>query len=73
MTELLIQNSCLLCSHELTCGYSPLATLGRRTEQSAEPCPLGERSYGGGPFFAPKTIEAAAKVCPVFQHITGGN
>ena len=44
-------NSCIRCRFELTCGYSPLAMLNTRTEQSFEPCCLGERSFGAGPFF----------------------
>ena len=34
-------NCCANCSHEATCGYSPLAMLKKRTDSSFAACPLG--------------------------------
>lgn len=53
-TESPARNSCVRCAFEKTCGYSPLATLDHRTEQSNTPCCLGDRSSGKGPFFQAK-------------------
>ena len=48
-------NSCVLCGHEKTCGYSFLATCGERNERSYMECSLGLMSYTHRPFFEPKT------------------
>lgn len=53
-SELRAENSCVNCLHERTCGYSPLAMLGRRTPNSYKACVLGLKS-SGKPFFAPAT------------------
>ena len=44
-------NSCVNCQHELTCGYSMLATIGKRDNKfSYGKCVLGLMS-SGKPFF----------------------
>ncbi len=48
------KESCVNCKYELTCGYSHLATIGKRSEFSYKQCCLGERSYGMGTFFESK-------------------
>lgn len=53
-------NSCVRCSHEKTCGYSPLAMLGHRHEGSYDACCLGMMSCGK-PFFDPKPKAATEK------------
>ena len=50
------KNCCAKCKYELTCGYSPLATTGDRTECSYEECCLGDMSYGKGSFFKEKEM-----------------
>jgi hypothetical protein len=41
------QNCCANCAHELTCGYSELATIGERDEKwSFGHCVLGKMSSG---------------------------
>lgn len=44
------ENSCPNCEHEKTCGYSPLARLGKRADYGNKPCCLGLMS-SGKPFF----------------------
>ena len=49
-------NSCVHCTFEPTCGYSPLAMSGERTNYSQTPCCLGKMSSNvdgspGKPFF----------------------
>jgi len=50
-------NSCVKCANELTCGYSLLATTGRRGMLSWGPCVLGLMS-SGRPFFDKKEESA---------------
>lgn len=45
------ENSCVNCQHEMTCGYSMLATVGKRdSKYSYGKCILGLMS-SGRPFF----------------------
>lgn len=53
-------NCCANCSHENTCGYSPLAMSKERTENSYTPCCLGMKS-SGEPFYQP------AETCPTHK------
>jgi hypothetical protein len=59
--QIAVVNSCVNCKFEETCGYSPLAMLKRRTENSYGPCALGLMSPHGNreprPFFHPKGFE----------------
>ncbi len=50
-------NSCVNCKYEMTCGYSYLVTLGKRTKFSYDECCLGKRSYNNGTFFEKKSTE----------------
>lgn len=50
MEEKNTQSCCAKCKYEQTCGYSPLSTLGKRTDESFIECGLGDKS-DGVPFF----------------------
>ncbi len=72
------ENSCVNCANELTCGYSMLATDGRRDDRfSYGPCVLGMMS-GGKPFFVAKVavskeiLEKLEWITDEFTGVTGG-
>jgi hypothetical protein len=55
-------NSCVNCKWEMSCGYSSLAMLGKRTEFSSQTCPLGKKE-NGETFFQPKDSAALWDGC----------
>ena len=60
MTAKAHPRSCVKCEHEETCGYSHLATIGKRTECSFTECCLGDMS-NGQPFFEAAVAKAQTK------------